>query len=217
MDRTITVKGTGKVGAKPDSAVVFMTLTARDKDYEKAAEAAEKQAEGLQNALLPLHFAETDLKTAELNVNIEYENVRDETGNYRNLPKGFVCTRRLKLQFDFDAARFAAVMKALAGCPAQPEFSVSFTVKDRDALRERALRAAAENAEKRAAILCDAAGVKRGKLLDIRYEWNDRPALSPTRYAAADGRALSVAAFAANVHPEDIDISDTAVFTWEIF
>lgn len=36
MARTITVKGIGKVSAKPDYVVLSMTLESKHKDYDKA-------------------------------------------------------------------------------------------------------------------------------------------------------------------------------------
>ena len=55
-----------------------------------------------------------------------------------------------------------------------------------------------------------------GTLAEIRHGQDDRMPLSPTRLAAADGRAFAAAALAANVTPEDIDVCETAVFVWEI-
>ena len=40
MARTITVKGIGKVSAKPDYVVFSMTLESKHKDYDKAMDMA---------------------------------------------------------------------------------------------------------------------------------------------------------------------------------
>ena len=40
MARTITVKGIGKVSAKPDYVVFSMTLKSKHKDYDKAMDMA---------------------------------------------------------------------------------------------------------------------------------------------------------------------------------
>ena len=40
MARTITVKGIGKVFAKPDYVVLSMTLESKHKDYDKAMDMA---------------------------------------------------------------------------------------------------------------------------------------------------------------------------------
>lgn len=216
MGRTITVKGTGKISAQADEVILWMNLTARDEDYAAAARKAEEQAENLQTTLLKAGFPASELKTVDFNVNTEYENVRDEKGNFRNARKGFVCTRRLKVQFGFNGTRLAIALQALSDCDACPEISVSFTVKDRVALRDRALQVAVENALSRAKILCAASDVRLGQLLEIRHDQSDRPPFSPTRFAAADGRMFSASALAATVNPEDIEVEDSAAFTWEI-
>ena len=39
MNRTITIKGIGKLSRKPDQVVVSLTLKATDKNYDKAMNA----------------------------------------------------------------------------------------------------------------------------------------------------------------------------------
>lgn len=216
MSRTITVRGTGKVTAVADEVILFLVLTARDKDYASAAQKADEQTEALQNAVQRAGFAPSELKTVDFNVRVEYENVRDEKGIYRNVRKGFACERRLKLQFGWDPMRLNDALQALAACDAQPELSLSFSVRNRNALQENALRAATENAHARAQALCDAAGVKLGALLEIRHEQEQRPSLSPSRIAAADVRTLAATPFAADINPDDVVVESSAVFTWEI-
>lgn len=216
MSRTITVRGTGKVTAVADEVILFLVLTARDKDYASAAQKADEQTEALQNAVQRAGFAPSELKTVDFNVRVEYENVRDETGVYRNVRKGFACERRLKLEFGAEPARLKETLQSLAACEAQPELSLSFSVRDRNGLQERALRAAAENAGARARVLCDAAGVKLGALLEIRHEEDQNIPLSPSRIAAADVRTLAATPFAADINPDDVVVESSAVFTWEI-
>ena len=105
--------------------------------------------------------------------------------------------------------------QALSACNALPEISLSFTVSDRDALRRQALQAAAKNAREEAEILCDAANVRLGGLLEIRHEQGGRVPLSPTRFAADDARMFAAPARAA-IRPEEVEIEDGASFTWEI-
>ena len=215
MNRTITVRGTGKISAQADEVILRMNLTARDRDYAAAARKAEAQAQALESALQGAAFPPSALKTADFNVNTEYENVKGEDGVFRNVCKGFVCCRRLEMRFPFAQDRLSAALQALSACNALPEISLSFTVSDRDALRRQALQAAAKNAREEAEILCDAAGVRLGGLLEIRHEQGGRAPLSPTRFAADDARMFAAPARAA-IRPEEVEIEDGASFTWEI-
>ncbi len=64
MNRTITVKGIGKVSAKPDYIVLSMTLKAQDMEYEKTMSIAAEQLENLRSAIVSVGFKRDDLKTA---------------------------------------------------------------------------------------------------------------------------------------------------------
>ena len=85
MPRTITVKGIGKVSAKPDYVALSMTLESRNKDYDKAVELASQYIEELTQALVAVGYAKEALKTTNFNVHISYNNEKDERGNWKNV------------------------------------------------------------------------------------------------------------------------------------
>ena len=51
MQRTITVRGTGKVTAAPDRIELTMNLSALDPDYGQASEDMDRRTEALKGAL----------------------------------------------------------------------------------------------------------------------------------------------------------------------
>ena len=131
MTRTITIKGVGKLSLKPDQVVVSLTLNATDKNYDKTMDTAAKHLEQLRGALVGIGFTKDDLKTTNFNVNTEYESERDKNGNYKRIFIGYSVTHQLKLEFDFDSQRLSQTLGAIAGCIAEPELNVQFTVKDK--------------------------------------------------------------------------------------
>lgn len=171
MTRTITVKGIGKVTAKPDQVVISMTLEALDKDYEKAMNRASDNLAQLSNLLCYIGFEKEDLKTTNFNVDTDYESERDSKGNYRQIFRGYLVTHDLKLAFDFDVQMLAKALTAVSKCISNPRLSIAFTVKDETAIKEEMLRSAAANARRKAEILCDGSGVQLGELLTINYNW----------------------------------------------
>ncbi|MDD4510902.1 MAG: SIMPL domain-containing protein [Oscillospiraceae bacterium] len=217
MNRTITVKGIGKVSAKPDYIVLSMSLKAKDMDYEKMMSMAAEQLDNLRKAIVGVGFQRDDLKTSNFNVQPEYQSERDSKGNYKRWFDGYVCNHALKLEFDFDMERLAQTFSALAKCLAEPEFSVQFTVKDKDAISTQLLQNATENAKAKAEILASAAGVALGQLITIDYNWGELHLYSPTQYEVAD-RCHAEAPCGSNIdiEPDDIDVSDTVTFVWEI-
>lgn len=217
VERTITVKGNGRVSAKPDMIVLPISLSASDTDYEKVMEKGGEQLEGVRNALLPLGFSKEDIKTASFNVSPRYENKRDLSGGYKQIFVGYECAQSLKLEFDMDSKLLADVFSALASSEVNPEFNVRFTVRDKDGVNREMLKNAAENAKEKAEVLCLASGVKLGKLLSIDYNWGEIGFYSDTSISmAADGAALMKASRNIDISPDDINESDTATFVWSI-
>lgn len=63
MARTITVKGIGKVSAKPDYVVFSMTLESKHKDYDKAMDMAADHIQQLNETLCGIGFEKDSVKT----------------------------------------------------------------------------------------------------------------------------------------------------------
>ena len=85
-----------------------------------------------------------------------------------------------------------------------------------DALRESACANA--KAKAKAEILTKASGVTLGELVSIDYNWGELHLYSPTRYEMeADClMKISAAPTAMDIEPDDIDVSDSVTFVWEI-
>lgn len=92
-------------------------------------ELAAKKIEYLNAALEEIDFEKKSVKTTNFNVRTDYERVKDRNGNYKSLFNGYVCSHRLKVEFDFDTKRLAQTLYAISKCLAEPELSISFTVR----------------------------------------------------------------------------------------
>lgn len=217
--RTITVKGVGNVSAKPDYITISMTVESVDNNYDKAMDGAARRIESLKAAAVSAGYEKEALKTTSFNVETRYENVKDRQGNYMREFAGYACVYRLKLAFNFDSKQLAKVISAIAGSEANPELSIAFTVKNPAKVSEELLTSAAQNARAKAEILCRASGCEMGQLISIDYNWGELNIVSRTSYEMED----SLMPFAAmekccspEIEPDDIDVSDTVAFTWEI-
>ena len=218
MPRTITVKGMGRVTTAPDYVVISMSLEAHEQDYEATMELAAKKIEQLNASLEEIGFEKKTVKTTNFNVRTDYERVKDRNGNYKSVFNGYICSHRLKVEFDFDTKRLAQTLYAISRCLAQPELSISFTVKDPSAVNKELLKSATINAKEKAQILCEASGVELGQLLTIDYNWGELNIVSHTDYMLEEKcMAMPVGGLAdIDIEPDDIDVSDTATFVWEI-
>ena len=217
--RTITVKGIGNVSARPDYIVLSLDIEALSETYDRAMTEASERIKKLQDAAVLVGYEKSDMKTTSFIVQTRYENVKDRQGNYKREFAGYACSYHLKLAFDFDSKQLAKVISAIADCGAQPELSIAFTVKNPARVSEELLINATENARAKAEILCKASGSTLGQLLNIDYNWGELNVFSRTSYDVEDCiqplMAMSKCA-APEIEPDDIDVTDTVAFTWEI-
>lgn len=93
-----------------------------------------------------------------------------------------------------------------------------FTVKDKDAVSTALLESACVNAKAKAEILARASGVTLGSLVSIDYSWGELHLYSPTRYEMEE-RCMPMPCATTHdfeIEPDDIDVSDSVTFVWEI-
>lgn len=219
MQRTITVKGTGQVSARPDYVIISMTLDSQDINYDKAMDSAIQNIQRLNEALACAGYEKDAAKTVNFNVRTHYDREQDAQGAWKNAFKGYIVTHQLKLEFDFDMKQLSKALCAIAGCLSHPQLSIAFTIKNPASVNKEALRRAAASAKEKAEILCEASGVRLGALKNIHYNWGESDMYSRTSYSMAQDCLTGAAVMTAksiDMEPDNIEISDSAAFEWEI-
>lgn len=221
MERTITVKGTGRIHQKPDQTVVGMTLKSKNKEYDKAMECEAEAYNHLCAALGSLGFAAEDIKTTAFDIDADYESYQNrKEGRYVNTFAGYICEHNLELRFDFDTEQLSKVLDVIGkNNTGEPELSIRFTIKDKDATADALLEDAAQNALRKAKVLAEASGVALGQLVSVNYNWDEVDFYSNTRYLTGEEclRApVCGSARSADFTPDDVSLSDSATFVWEI-
>ena len=212
--RTITVKGVGSVSAKPDVIVISIDQKTSAREYDKTMEKAAADLDGIRKAIAGTGQDSSKLKTSSFSVDTNYDNKKDSHGNYKRYLKGYICNHRLNFEFDYDMKELGKVLSAIAGCGANPEFSIRFSVKDQNAMKERMLENAVANAMSKAGILAKAAGVELGEILRIDYSWGELEVYSRTQYENSLHCAMSAPDM--DIEPEDVEASDTVTVVWTI-
>lgn len=215
--RTVTVKGIGEVKAAPDTAILQLTLSAVDKSCEKCSAIAGEQSEELKKAAAALGFGTDELRTGRYDLSVRYEDSHAPDGRYVRTFAGFCCTQVLTLRFAPDMERVSEVLTAFAACKSQPELQISFSLIGSEACHAEALAAAAANARTTAEALCRASGTKLGQLVRIVSGTDGMNTFSSTDMCLpnAVGASLRMAK-AALPEPEDVSVSASATFEWEI-
>lgn len=217
MERTITVRGTGKLSLAPDTIEVSLVLNSQHREYSSAMQLASKRIGALEEALFSIGFEKDDLKTGFFNVRTDYEGYNDEHGNYRQRFVGYVCEQHMTLRFPFDTERLTAVLAAMSACDSEPNLNIGFTVRDKDAAIDSLLKSAAKDAQRRAKVLAKAAEAKLGTIVSIDHGVQNPVFYSPTRVnAAAKMCRGEEACFDMAVTPENIELTENVSFVWSL-
>ena len=213
---TLRIKGIGHAEQIPDLVILSLTLTAQNKEYSAAMTISSQQIEMLREAIVDAGFKADDLKTVNFSVNSIYEDEEYKDGKTtrnRQVLVGFECRHDLEISFDFNNKKLNKAIDTIAASLSQPKISISFAIKDTAAFNDKILSSAAEDALRKAKILCAASNVKLGRLLDINYSVDESVARQD-RLLCAEYAPNEKAAF--DFQPEEIKASDTVKFLWEI-
>lgn len=214
--KTLTVNGIGNLSVSADYIEISLTLSAVDPDYTEAMRQANEKNAQLKDSLEKAGHEKSALKTINFNVDTAYKSETDKNGKYVRVFEGYRVTHQLKIEFDFDMQKLNATIIAIAECSSNPEFSIEFTVKDKNAVNKELLKHAVKNATQKAKTLAAAADVKLGDIVSIDYSFGDKHMYSPTRYAQ-DSHVLKACKMSApDIEPDDIEVSDTVTVVWEI-
>ena len=215
--KTIKVTGRGKLRVRPDMTRISVTLEGLWPDYGETLRRSSEDTEQLRALLEPFGFARTDLKTLSFNVDTEYEGYQ-ENNVYKQRFVGYRFRHQLKLEFDSDNALLGKLLYALANCPVNPEFRISYTVRDSEKAKNELLGQAVRDARAKAEVLTCAAGVTLKELQTIDYSWGqlDLEVRPMNRALMAKAEAQADGAYALDIEPDDIEITDTVTVIWEI-
>lgn len=212
--RTIKVTGKGRLQLRPDTTRLTLALDGREPEYDAALSRSADETRALAAALVAEGFDRADLKTVAFRINAEYEGY-DDAGVWKQRFAGYRFRHDLHLVFPADNARLGSVLSALAAAPVNAEIQISYTVSDPDGARSALLGSAVRDAEQKAAVLAEAAGVTLGAIQTIDYSWGETAFEVRTMDALATPPAAK-ARFDLDVAPEDIDVSDSVTVVWEI-
>ena len=216
--RTIRVTGKGQLRVKPDMTRITLSLEGLYPEYGEALRRSAEDTEKIKDLLMGLGFARTDLKTLNFNVDTEYESYQVKN-TYKQRFVGYKYHHQMKVEFDSDNDRLGRVLYALAKCPLQPEFRLSYTVKDPETAKNELLGKAVADAQAKALVLTQAAGVVLKDIQSIDYSWaqiNFEVEPMSRMLMTEDCAAKGVNSYDIDIEPDDIQVSDTVTILWEI-
>jgi len=152
-DQTVTVTGSGETLVTADTAVVSVGVTVRKPDAPGAQSGANEVIAAIRAALTGAGFSEEDISTGYINLYAVYDYSRDvETIIAYNASS----TLAIKIT---DMDRVGEAIDLAFGAGANTLDGVTFSVSDDTAARAESLKAAVADAQAKAAVLAEAAGL----------------------------------------------------------
>lgn len=149
----ITVSGTGEVRISADTAVISLGVNARDKDVLKAQQKVNDAIAAIRKALTELNVKEENIHTEFINLYAvyDYQNDQEQVAAYNaSSTLGIKVSDMDQIGTLIDAA-FSAGANTLNG--------ITFAASDTETAKAEAMKAAAEDAKKKAEILAAASGL----------------------------------------------------------
>ncbi len=218
--RTIRVTGKGKIKVKPDMTRITITLEEMSPDYAETLRCSSDNTDSLKEVLAPFGFERSDLKTLNFNVNTEYESYK-EKGTYKQRFVGYRFRHLLKVEFDSDNERLGKILYALGNCTLNPEFRISYTVKDPEAAKNELLGKAVKDAKEKATVITAAADVTLKDIQSIDYSWGEiefeiNPMNRLMKACTPVSAACEDSCYDLDIEPDDIEVADTVTVVWEI-
>ena len=218
--RTIRVTGKGLIKVHPDMTRITMTLEGVYPEYADTLRHSSEDTEWLKDVLEPFGFARSDLKTLNFSVDTEFESYKDK-GVYKQRLVGYKFRHMLKVEFESDNERLGKVLFALASSPVTPEFRISYTVKDPEAVKNTLLGKAVTDAKEKASVLTAAAGAVLKEIQAIDYSWGEidfevHPINRDLMLDVCMPVSAGAGSYNMDIEPDDIEVSDTVTVVWEI-
>lgn len=216
MAKTIRTAGTGSLSLKPDLIRLEMTISGTRREYDETMLLSAEQSSALCGCFRSIGFDEKAVKTSSFNISSEYENRRDDEGNYKRVFVGYGFRQELHVEFDADNALLGRVLTAISGCSAVPEFRIEYTVRDRETARLELLDRAVADSKLKAERLAKAAGMRGILVAQNIVSDGDVPDMSVRPLGGMMLAKCANECAAPDITPEDVKISDTVSVVWQV-
>lgn len=159
--RAVTVSGEGSVNAPPDMAELVAGVQTREATARGAMERNNAAMSKVVEAIRRAGIADKDIETLRVSLSPVFDNA----GGQRR-QAGYLAANRVMVRLR-DLTKVASMLDAVVTAGANDVGGVRFLIADPKPLMDKARREAIADAQRRAKLLADAAGVKLGKVLRI--------------------------------------------------
>ena len=208
--RSLKVQGRGHVSAEPDLVTLSFDIEAHSMEYAKSLHHLNKRVDALRNDI-----SSSGLDTAELRTGSFSVRVATRYENDVSVFDGYYASHRMRIELPLEKELLNEVLLSIAKGHSGAEFNLSFSVRDKAALRKKALEQAVQEARGNAEVLAAAAGVKLGKLIQMDYGWAEVRLYEQDVDMYCES-ASALENHAPDIEPEEVTASDNVTLVYEI-
>ena len=203
MERTISVKGEGRVRVRPDMVRLNGVVQDVCDTYDEAVDRSVTCISPLRMRLTESGFDSEILRSVSVSVRPHYEYEGDD---HRQVLRGFEYIHSMRIEVGSDSDMVNRILGALSG-DGCPRFSMEYALADKTSAEEDARRSAVADAISKAEQITTVARVGLGSIISIRYGQDDmRPLMMCDR--SVNGSA--------DIVPESLEFTDEVLIEWEI-
>lgn len=207
--RLLKVQGKGRVSVEPDMVTISFNVEVNEIDYGDCLRILNEQTEDLRGSMTASGLDAGILKTSAFNVRVDTDYHEGE-----HIFVGYSASHRMKIELPMDKDLLNKVLRQVAQGHSGAEIRLSFSVRDKDALRKSVLTNAVQTARENAETLASAAGLKLGKLMQMDYGWAEVRIYD--READMVCETTAGPDFNVNIEPEDVSAEDNVTLVYEI-
>lgn len=169
-EHTLTVSGEGKISAKPDVAIVEMSVISQNENVELVQSENDQKMQRVVNFLKESGIDEKDIKTTQYNLQPEYDYSWCRTTEYPVYcpPKlvDYMLTQSLQVKIR-DLSRVGKIIGNLSEIGVNQISDISFVIDNDAEIKSAARQKAIAEAKQKAQEMANAANIELGKIIDI--------------------------------------------------
>jgi len=205
---SIRVIGEARVTARPDRVQIDIGVNTRAPTSQEAAARNAREVEAVLAAVRKA-TPTAELKTVSYSLNPNYQY---HPGGGEPTIDGYLAANVVQVTLD-ELAKIGAVIDSAAQAGANQVQGIQFTLRDQDAVRAEALRAAAAQARAEAEVLAGALGLRVVRVLTVE---ENSPRITPLRVFAGTPRAAMAAAPPTPVEAGTLDVTANVTLSVEV-
>jgi uncharacterized protein YggE len=201
----LIVQGEGKTSASPDKATIVLGVQTRNASAASAAAENARLMNETVAALLAAGIAEDEIQTSSYSLGTEPSDATVVSKEMQQAPQ-FLAFNTVSVNLN-NTADVGRVLDAAVSSGSNTIQEITFDLKNPRPQKDLAMTLAIEDAQRKAAVAAQAAGVKLGRILEISESYG---------YVAAGASRSAAFDVATPIMPGKMEITASVTVTYEI-